>query len=69
VVTASFSLVYAEHFQQGVVLLGSVPDHVYCFDLPPRQIALREIDQTRAFRTEDVHPKTQRFRLSIIVHG
>ena len=59
----------AEHFQPGLVLLGSMLEKVHTCDVALRPIALSEIDQTRAFRAEDVHPKAQRFRLSIIVHG
>jgi hypothetical protein len=32
-------------------------------------ITLSDIDQMRALGAEDVHPKAQRFRLSITVHG
>jgi hypothetical protein len=51
------------------VLFGSVPEKVHTCDVALRPIALGEIDQTRAFRAQDVHPKAQRFRLSISVHG
>jgi hypothetical protein len=51
------------------VLLGSVPEKVHACDAALRPMALREIDQTRAFRAEDVHPKAQSLRLSIIVDG
>jgi hypothetical protein len=29
----------------------------------------QSIDQTRELRAEDMHPKAQRFRLSIWIHG
>jgi hypothetical protein len=51
------------------VFLSHVSHKVRAFDTPLLPIALGEIDQTRAFRAEGVHPKAQRFRLSIIVHG
>jgi hypothetical protein len=44
-------------------------ERAHVCDAALRPIALSEIDQMRAFRAEDVHPKAQRFRLSIIVHG
>ena len=56
-------------FSQAVVLLGSVADQVRAFYLALRRIALSEIDQTRALGAKEIHPKAQRFRLSIIVHG
>ena len=60
----------AEHFQPGLVLLGSMLEKVHTCDVALRPIALSAFaDQTRAFRAENVHPKAQRFRLSIIVHG
>jgi hypothetical protein len=40
----SFSFVYADHFQPGVVLLGSVQDNVPTFNISLRSIALSEID-------------------------
>jgi hypothetical protein len=51
------------------VLLGNVPDKIDAFDIALRPIALSEIDQVCAFGAKDVHPKTQRFRLSLTVHG
>jgi len=63
------SFVYAEHFEPGVVLLGSVQDNVPTFNISLRPITLSKIDQTCALRAKDVHPKAQSFRLSIIVHG
>ena len=62
-------IIYADHFQPGVLLLGSVPDDVLTFNISLRSIALGEIDQTRALRAKDVHPKAQSLRMSIIVHG
>lgn len=67
-VTDSFALVCAEHFQPERVLLGSVQERAHVCDAALRPITLGEIDETRAFRAEDVYSKAQRFRLSIIVH-
>ena len=50
------------------MFLGNVPDKIYAFDIALRPIALSEIDQTRTLRAEDVQPKAQSLRLSIIVH-
>ena len=50
------------------VLLGSMLEKVHTCDVALRPIALSEIDQTRAFRAEDVHPKAQSFCLFIFVH-
>jgi hypothetical protein len=55
--TDSFSFVYAEHFQPGVLLLGSVPEKVRACDVALLLIALSEIDQTRALRAKEIHPK------------
>ena len=60
---------YAEHFQPEAVLLGNVQDHVPTFNISLRSITLSQIDQTRALRAEDVHPKAQRFRLSLTIHS
>jgi hypothetical protein len=46
-----------------------MPDNVYSFNVTLLPIALGEIDQTRALRAQDVHPKAKSFRLSISVHG
>ena len=51
------------------MLFGSVPEKVHTCDVALRPIALSEIDQTRALRAKDVHPKAQSFRLSINLHG
>jgi hypothetical protein len=51
------------------VLFGSMPEKVRACDVALRPIALSEIDQTRTLRAEDVQPKAQSLRSSIIVHG
>ena len=51
------------------MLFGSVPEKVHTCDVALRPIALSEIDQTRTLRAEDVQPKAQSLRLSIIAHG
>ena len=51
------------------MLLGSVHDNVPTFNISLRSITLSEIDQTRTLGAEDVHPKAQRFRLSLTIHG
>jgi hypothetical protein len=58
----------AEHFQPGRVLLGSVPEKVYALNVSLLPIALGEIDQTRALRAKEIHPKAQSFCLGIFVH-
>ncbi len=68
-VTDSLSFVYAEHFQPERVLLGSVQARAHVCDAALRPITLGEIDETGALRAEDVHPKAQCFRLSLIIHG
>jgi hypothetical protein len=50
------------------VLLGSVPDKVYALNVSLLPIALGEIDQPRALRAKEIHPKAQSFCLGIFVH-
>jgi hypothetical protein len=49
------------------VFFASVTNQVYSLNVALLPIALGEIDQTRALRAKEIHPKAQSFCLSIIL--
>ena len=51
------------------MLLGQMLHEVRAFDVPRWSTSFSEVDQTCAFGARDVQLETQRFRLSIGIHG